>query len=114
VLEAEACSDVLGRFAFHDDSADRFVAALLGQLGIDKELLPTRVVHDRTSKMSFNCWLERPKKDTRNSPYRSRAPATEERKKLEIISRNAPWAPQRLSGTVGYLAEKPGRFAEMM
>jgi hypothetical protein len=73
VREAEAYGDVLSRFAFQDDSADRFVAALLGQLGIDKELLPTRVVHDRTSKMSLNCWCECQEKDTRNSPYGSRA-----------------------------------------
>jgi hypothetical protein len=60
VREAEACSDAWSRVAVNDDGAQRFVAALLGQLGSDEELLPTRVVHDRTSKMSFNCWLERP------------------------------------------------------
>lgn len=56
VREAEAYGDGLSRLAVKDDGANRLVAALLGQLGIGKELSPTRVVHDRTSKMSFNCW----------------------------------------------------------
>ena len=98
IREAEVSGDGLRGLAFEDDGANRFVVALRGRLWIDKELLQTRVVHDRTSKMSCNCWLERPEKDTRNSPYRSRAPARDVRKELEIISRNASSAAQRLSG----------------
>ena len=56
VSEAEARGDILQRLPLEDDGADRFVVALLSQLGSDKELLKTRVVHDRTSEMSLNCW----------------------------------------------------------
>jgi hypothetical protein len=56
VSEAEACGGPLQRLAFEEDGADRFVAPLRRVLGIDKELLEPRVVHDRTSKLSLNCW----------------------------------------------------------
>ena len=56
IREAEACGDILQKLSLDDNGADRFVVAMLGQLGIDEELLTTRVVHDRTSKMSLNCW----------------------------------------------------------
>lgn len=55
VREAEACGDNLQRLSLADNGADRFIVPLLGQLGIDEELLTTRVVHDRTSKMSLDC-----------------------------------------------------------
>jgi hypothetical protein len=56
VGEAEANGDRLQRLLLDDHGAERFVAALLRRLGIGKELLELRVVHDRTSKMSLNCW----------------------------------------------------------
>jgi uncharacterized protein (DUF1778 family) len=56
VSEAEALGDRLQRLLLDDHGADRFVAALLRRLGSGKELLEPRVVHDRTSKMSLNCW----------------------------------------------------------
>lgn len=62
VGEAEVLSNRLQRLSFDDDGTNGFVAALLRQIGVEKELLETWVVHDRTSKMSFNCWLECPGK----------------------------------------------------
>jgi hypothetical protein len=56
VSKAEACGGCLQRLALDDYGADRFVAALLRRLGIGKELLEPRVVHDRTSELSLNCW----------------------------------------------------------
>jgi hypothetical protein len=56
VSEAEAWGNLLRRLLLDDHGADRFVAALLRRLGIGKELLEPWVVHDRTSKMSLNCW----------------------------------------------------------
>jgi hypothetical protein len=56
VSEAEVCSGHWQRLAFEDDGADRFVAPLQRLLGIDKKLLEPRVIHDRTSKLSLNCW----------------------------------------------------------
>ena len=56
ISEAEAFGDRWQRLIRADDGADRFVAALLRRLGIGKELLEPRVVQDRTSKMSLNCW----------------------------------------------------------
>jgi hypothetical protein len=56
VSEAEACGSRWQRLAFEDDGADRFVVPLRRLLGIDKELLEPRVVHDRTSQLSLNCW----------------------------------------------------------
>ena len=114
VREAEASSDGLRRLALVDDGADRFVVALLGRLRIDKELLQTWVVHDRTSKMSRNCWLEHPEKDTRNSPYRSRAFAKEVREKLKIIRRNVCSSAKRPTRGLRSAVEKGGKFAQMM
>jgi hypothetical protein len=56
VGEAEAGGDRLQGLPLHGHGADCFVAALLRRLGSGKELLEPRVVHDRTSKMSLNCW----------------------------------------------------------
>jgi hypothetical protein len=56
VSEAETCGDRLQRLLLDDHGAERFIAALLRRLGIGKEMLEPRVVHDRTSKMSLNCW----------------------------------------------------------
>jgi hypothetical protein len=56
VGEAETLGNRLQRLLFDDDGTNRFVAALLWQIRVEEELLKTRVIHDRTSKMSFNCW----------------------------------------------------------
>lgn len=68
VGEAEARGDLRHRSLFEDHGTDDFIAALLRGLRIGEELLPTWVVHDRTSELSSNYWRERWKKDTRNSP----------------------------------------------
>ena len=56
VSKAEARGRRWQRLAFEDDGADGFVAPLRRLLGIAKELLEPWVVHDRTSKLSLNCW----------------------------------------------------------
>jgi hypothetical protein len=56
VGDAEAPGDLRHRLLVEDDGTDDFVVALLRGLRIAKELLPTWVVHDRTSELSSNYW----------------------------------------------------------
>jgi hypothetical protein len=97
ISEAEASGDRMQRMPFDDHGADRFVATLLRQLRIGKELLKPWVVHDRTSEMSLHDWREPPPKDTRKSSYRSRAQATVLRE-IQGISRPNAFAAAKCLG----------------
>jgi hypothetical protein len=68
VGDTETLGDLRHRMLVEDHGTDDFIAALLRGLRIAKELLPTWVVHDRTSGLSSNYWRERQQKDTRKSP----------------------------------------------
>jgi hypothetical protein len=90
VGEAEAGGGRLRRLSLDHNGAKRFIAALLGRIGLAKELLETRVVHDRTLEMSLNYRLERRPRDNLKFPSRSRAAGPNVRNERKIAKKPRP------------------------
>jgi hypothetical protein len=52
VAEPETFGDIEQRLLIDKNSAESFVVLLTSLIGLKKELLATRIIHDRSSKMS--------------------------------------------------------------
>lgn len=59
VGEAELACDVRQRASFHEEGTQRFIVPLLGLLRLAEELLTARIVHGRSSQVSFHFGAER-------------------------------------------------------